>query len=191
MSLNTVVIQLLHKKFFLMFIPKYNVVDKKIYKEKLDVGCSEDIAFYDEFIAKNRIVVFENGLGSFVFANIHTFDVFQILQKKHKDIVSYVFCADGEFGYFKILECGRIVRKVASFGQIDGISSYPETRGIPCRFETEKNKIFKIDGKAIWLVDALKNFNQQAVSELIDYYIGFGRIAETDIERTYVYELKD
>ena len=43
----------------------------------------------------------------------------------------------------------------------------------------------------IWLVDMLKSFNQQEVSELIDYYIGFNKIAQTDVKRVYVYELKD
>ena len=189
--MDNVIVQMLQKQFFLMFVPRHDVIHTKIYSQKLNIEYTEDVEVYTNAIRQNKIVVFENALGSFVFANIRTFDIFQILQKKHKDVCSYVFCADSDFGYFKILEQGRITRKVASFGHIDGISSYPETRGAPCQFEIEKKRIFKIDGKAIYLVDMLKTFTQKEVTELLDYYIGLSAISEAGVEQVNVYILKD
>ncbi len=188
--MDTIIMQMLQKRFFLMFIPKCDVFSKRIYQEKCNIGCSDDIAAYDALLAENKIVVFENRLGDFVFADVHTFDIFQTLQKKHKDVTSYVFCAEDTFGYFKILESGKIVRKIASFGQIDGISSYPEIRGTPCRFELENNKIFQIDWSAKFLMDMLKDFGQKEVLALLDFYIGFREIAEAGIQSTSIYQLK-
>lgn len=172
-----------------MYIPKYVVINPKAYVQKVNVECIEEPAFYDEFIEQNKIVIFENSLGSFVFANMGTFDFFQTLQRWYKDCTSYVFCADGEFGYFKILESGKIVRKIASFGQINGIKSSPETRGSACSFELEKNKVFKIDENALLLVDMLKYFGKQEILELLDYYVGFDNITAVNIERVSIYEL--
>ncbi len=190
MTMDTIIMQMLEKRFFLMFIPKYDVFSRAMYQEKWSVGCLENGAFYDAFLAENKIVVFENRLGSFVFANVYTFDIFQTLQKKHKDVTSYVFCAEDSFGYFKILESGKIVRKIASFGQIDGISSYPEIRGTPCRFELEKNQIFQIDWSAKLLVDMLKDFGQKELLALLDFYIGFRAVEETSVQSASVYQLK-
>ena len=189
--MDNIIIQMFQKKFFLMFIPKRDVFSAKMYDKRIIIGRPESLDYYTGTVRKNKIVVFENALGSFVFSNSHTFDVFQKLQRKHKDCVSYVFCADGDFGYFKILEQGKISRKITSLGYVDGITITPETRGVPCQFEAEKNRVFKIDGKTVFMADMLKDFGQREVEELLDYYIGFNSIADSEIEIVNVYTLNE
>ena len=83
---------------------------------------------------------------------------------------------------------GVILRKIASYGKVDGVCSYPETRGMPCEYEME-NKIYKIDMKARMLKDMLK-FDIHDVSDLFDYYVGWVNIKNESILNIRIYELE-
>ncbi|MBE7020653.1 MAG: hypothetical protein E7411_04375 [Ruminococcaceae bacterium] len=200
------IISLLEDEFFLMFIPTFDLLNNASHYKlkysypnmfqnadayKIEVSTSNaDVQFYKEQLNNNKIVILENRIGSFVFSNVFTFDIFQILQKHYKEYTNYVFCADKDFGYFKILENGKIKRKINSFGFIKGISIYPETRGVPCQYEIDNNVTFKIDSKAKLLVEMLKGFGREEVIDLIDYYIGISIISNGDINKTHIYEIR-
>ena len=199
------IVQLLSSSFFLMFIPTANLMNNADYYKlkynfaKFDNADAYRIhtvpekispTFLKEKITDNHLVIIENSLGSFVFSNVFTWDIFQILQRKYKEYRNFVFCADGTFGYFKILENGKIRRKIASEGCIQGITSYPEIRGLPCEHEYAHNMIYKMDWKAKYSADMLKNFGYTEIMMLIDYYIGLPRIANEKIQNINIYEIK-
>ena len=204
--MSDVINTLIDGDFFLMFIPKTDVFGKDdIYKLKYSFGefvdadaymvYSEnsacDTGFYSEYIETDRLVVFENSLGSFIFADPSTSEVFQILQRKHKDTRNFVFFGVGTFGYFKILENGKIRRKIASFGNVHGISHYPESRGEMCEYEADTEKLYKIDPKAHLLVDMMPDFGHTQVADILDYYLGRKKIRNSTTTSVRIYELRN
>ena len=83
---------------------------------------------------------------SVVFAQIMFEKPFNLLQKKYKDQQSYYFMANESVACFKILQDGKITRKVSSYGFIrdNTISWEEQTIGKPSQFELERNKVYKL-----------------------------------------------
>ena len=104
-------------------------------------------------------------------------------------MTSYVFCGNTDGGYFKILQNGKIQRKIASFLCMDGIRNYPDTRGKPCRYEIETGHIYKADLKARHMKDCIKGFTCKEVLDLFDYYVGLDRFTTGNIQRVLAYFL--
>ena len=158
--------------FFLKYpYPNY-VQNKTLYKEEI-TSTQFNTEFYLRCIKEGKIVVFEiQNKGSLIFTNHLVSDVFAILQRHYANVKSYVFMGNDTGGYFKILENGKIVRKISSYLIMDNIKNCPETRGLPCEYELEKNKRYKVDPKAKKLKDMLPNFKKENVLDLFDYYVG-------------------
>ncbi|WP_281627813.1 hypothetical protein [Traorella massiliensis] len=196
--------ELFENEYFVMLIPVYEILDgadeyKLIYRYpnvyqnaqcyKVAESCEFNCEYLNKCIKKDQLVIIEmKEIGSLIFGNYHTSEVFKILQKHYSKETSYVFLAMKDFGYFKKLKDGVILRKIASYGKVDGVCSYPETRGMPCEYEME-NKIYKIDMKARMLKDMLK-FDIHDVSDLFDYYVGWMNIKNENILNIRIYELE-
>lgn len=203
---NNQITELLEHEFFVMFIPAFSIFqDSECYKlsyhypnlyadkscYRLESSDSIDTQYYQECLRENKLVVFEvRNLGSLIFTNFQTSNVFQILQKHYKEYTNYVFQATDDYGYFKILKNGVISRKIASHGEINGIISAAEVRGKPCEYEIENNRIYKIDMQAQWAKDMLKDFKKKEVFALFDYYVGFEKIDKNEIHNITVYEIR-
>ena len=198
--------ELFNHDFFVVFIPAFSIFqDAECYKlsyhypnmyagmscYRLENNPSLDIQFYQECLQENKLVVFEvQNLGSFLFANFQTSNIFQILQKHYKEYTNYVFQATDDYGYFKILKNGVISRKIASHGEINGIISTAEVRGKPCEYEIENNRIYKVDMQAQWAKDMVKDFKKKEVFALFDYYVGFENLNKNEIQNIAVYEIR-
>lgn len=142
-------------------------------------------------LKQSRCMVLEvNDLGSFVFTNHYHSAVFQNLQRKFPNVISYVFASDGSGGYFKILKDGRIQRKIASYMFFEGMGSYAECRGAPCAYELENGHVFKVDLKAQHLREMLPDFTKREVLNLFDYYVGFDRFKSKNLRRVLIYDLE-
>ena len=130
------------------------------------------------------------GLGSFFFTDHRRSDLFRGLQRSFKNVRSFVFCGNETGGYFKILENGRIRRKIASHLVMEGIGNNPETRGEPCEYERETGHIYRIDSKAQWMKDMLPDFGKREVWALFDYYVGWERFRTEKIQAIRLYRLE-
>ncbi len=115
---------------------------------------------------------------SFVISNADVDTPFEELQKKYKDKTSYYFMANDDMACFKILDGGKITRKVASYGKIrnGGIISEEQTLGKPCDYETATGKVYKMkyDTRVI-------DLSKEDVFKIIDYYIGFENLDDDKI----------
>ena len=124
------------------------------------------------YIKKGYVIVLEvDHQRCLVFTDLSRSNVFYNLQRRHKCEINYVFCGNKTGGYFKILENGRIKRKIASFLEINSVHEYPDILGEPCEAEIKQNKIYHLDTKATYMKDQLY-FTKKEVLELFHYYIG-------------------
>lgn len=202
--LNTI-LELLTLNLKVMFIPTYSIFSDgyklkysymNIYKnfyvyQDNYVFNQFDTCFYVSVLESGKCVVveLEKG-GSLIFVGDETDDLFQILQKHYSNNTSYVFKGNETGGYFKILKDGKIQRKIASFLKINGVVNYPETRGKPCEYEIERNKIYKMDMNATYAKDIIKDFYQKEVLDLFDYYVGISNLQIKDISIYSIVENK-
>lgn len=191
--------------FNLMFIPKMDIWGgqetirlKYAFDNAREYTCSKiehsmesfDPEYYIKCTKSSKAVIIEiKDLGSFIFTDHPHSDLFLILQRDFPEVTSYVFCGNTDGGYFKILQNGKIQRKIASFLCMDGIRNYPETRGKPCRYEIETGHIYKADLKARHMKDCIKGFTCKEVLDLFDYYVGLDRFTTGNIQRVLVYSL--
>ncbi len=196
---------LIKNDFNLMFIPKMDIwAGQETVKLKYSFNgarqytCVRTDYFYESFdsryyikcMRRSKAVIIEiKDLGSFVFTDHAHSDLFLILQRDFPEVTSYVFCGNTSGGYFKILQNGKIQRKIASFLCMDGIRNYPETRGKPCRYEIETGHIYKADHSARHMKDCIKNFTVKEILELFDYYVGLDRFKTENVERVMIYFL--
>lgn len=201
------IIELMQDNFNVMYLPLFQLFDnndtyylkyqypnyaqnKTLYKENIKY-IHFDTCLYLEFINNGKVVVAEiQDKGTLVFTNHSVSDIFSILQHHYPDVRSFVFEANNTGGYFKILENGRITRKIASNLIMDNITNTPETRGKPCEYEIQNNIQYKIDMKAKYARDMLPNFNKKEVLDLFDYYVGKDCLDNNKIKNVTVYDIK-
>ena len=197
--------ELLENNFNVMFIPAFHIFgdgDCLQWKYPYDnahpytclrnncPGLPFDTRFCLQCMRSSKCVLIEmRGLGTFVFTDHPHSDLFLILQRAFQDVTCYVFCGNDTGGYFKILQNGKIQRKIASFLCMDGIRNYPETRGAPCAYELETGRIFRVDPKAATMAEMLTGFTKDEVRALFDCYIGLEQFQRENIERVLIYSL--
>lgn len=188
--------------FCLMFIPRFDLFPGALtltspFRSSYVLTPQEELPQYRERDCRTRLkrgdcVVLEvEGLGSFVRTNHHRSGLFQALQRNFPDVVSYVFCASDTGGYFKILQDGRIVRKIASNMWMEGMGNNPEVRGQPCAYELETSHIYKIDWKAQHMADMLPDFGRREVLALFDYYVGLSKFKTESLRRILICTLTE
>ena len=196
--------ELMENDFNVMFLPLFRLWEgEENFTVKVPYGdgyrCRREPYVYRGFdtreyrqrIREGGCVLIEvAGLGSFLFTDHRHSDLFQGLQRSCKAVRSFVFCGNETGGYFKILENGRIRRKIASHLVMEGISNNPETRGEPCEYERETGHIYRIDGKAEWMKDMLPGFGKDQVWALFDYYVGWERFRTEAIQTVRLYRLE-
>lgn len=208
MIFHNELIELIENDFNVMYLPIFNIFgnqthyylkypypnylqNKTLYKEDYKYT-GFNTKFYLKAIKEGKIIVIEiEDKGTFIFANHTVSVVFQIIQRHFQNVRSYVFEANNTGGYFKILEKGKIKRKIASYLVMDKIGNNPETRGFPCEYETENNIIYKIDMKAKLLKNMLPNFKKKEVLDLFDYYVGFDCLKNNRIKKINIYSFKE
>lgn len=121
---------MLRDNFNLMFIPISDIWGgKESFRLKYPFdgaqkyNCSKDNYSYESFDSEyyidctkhsKAVIVEIKNLGSFIFTDHSHSDLFLILQRDFPNVISYVFCGNDTGGYFKILENGKIQRKIAS-----------------------------------------------------------------------------
>lgn len=121
---------MLRDNFNLMFIPISDIWGgKESFRLKYPFdgaqkyNCSKDNYSYESFDSEyyidctkhsKAVIVEIKNLGSFIFTDHSHSDLFLILQRDFSNVISYVFCGNDTGGYFKILENGKIQRKIAS-----------------------------------------------------------------------------
>lgn len=196
--------ELMENDFNVMFLPLFRLWEgEENFTVKVPYGdgyrCRREPYVYRGFdtreyrrrIREGGCVLIEvAGLGSFLFTDHRHSDLFQGLQRSCKAVRSFVFCGNETGGYFKILENGRIRRKIASHLVMEGIGNNPETRGEPCEYERETGHIYRIDGKAEWMKDMLPGFGKDQVWALFDYYVGWERFRTEAIQTVRLYRLE-
>ena len=196
--------ELMENDFNVMFLPLFRLWEgEENFTVKVPYGdgyrCRREPYVYRGFdtreyrqrIREGGCVLIEvAGLGSFLFTDHRHSDLFQGLQRSCKAARSFVFCGNETGGYFKILENGRIRRKIASHLVMEGIGNNPETRGEPCEYERETGHIYRIDGKAEWMKDMLPGFGKDQVWALFDYYVGWDRFRMEAIQTVRLYRLE-
>ena len=196
--------ELMENDFNVMFLPLFRLWEgEENFTVKVPYGdgyrCRREPYVYRGFdtreyrqrMREGYCVLFEvKDLGSFLFTDHRHSDLFQGLQRSCKAVRSFVFCGNETGGYFKILENGRIRRKIASHLVMEGISNNPETRGEPCEYERETGHIYRIDGKAEWMKDMLPDFGREQVWALFDYYVGWERFRTEDVQAVQLYRLE-
>lgn len=196
---------MLRDNFNLMFIPISDIWGgKESFRLKYPFdgarkyNCSKDNYSYEYFDSNyyidctkhsKAVIVEIKNLGSFIFTDHCHSDLFLILQRDFPNVTSYAFCGNDTGGYFKILENGKIQRKIASFLCMEGIRNNPETRGKPCQYEIETGKIFKVDSNARHLRDCIKNFAKNEVLALMEYYVNMENFKTENVERVLIYSL--
>lgn len=145
------IIEMFDDDFFVMFIPTQNILncskkyklhytsqtsfkDKYFYQKEYHYQ-KFDTQYYQECLKNNEIIMIDiHQFGTFVFTNFLTSEIFQVFQKIFRKYTCLIFEAADDFGYFKLLRDGRISRKIASHGCIDGMISYAHVRGKPCEY---------------------------------------------------------
>ena len=121
---------MLRDNFNLMFIPISDIWGgKESFRLKYPFdgaqkyNCSKDNYSYESFDSEyyidctkhsKAVIVEIKNLGSFIFTDHSHSDLFLILQRDFPNVISHVFCGNDTGGYFKILENGKIQRKIAS-----------------------------------------------------------------------------
>lgn len=200
--------ELFQGNFFVMFIPVNSLFEgADTYKLKYAYGnlfknevCHReafiperfDTAYFLDCLTQGKFIAIGlNGIGTLVFTNHRVSALFHILQSHYRNCTSYVFCATDNAGYFKKLEGGKIVRKIASHLVADGIGNNPETRGQPCEFELDTGRVFKIDLKATWMDDMLKDFGKAEILALFDYYVGLPNLKNENITHITIYSVNE
>lgn len=182
--------ELMFGEFACVFVDETNLQFSKKYKllninvERLTV--SEILKLID---FRNVSLVLEFDCGkTLVFSSAYLSDVFEFMQKKYKDKPSYYFMANNTMACFKILENGKITRKVSSYGHIrDGrISCEEQTIGKPCLFETENSKDYKMkyDYRSI-------DLSKKDIFEMVDFYVGFDSLEDSKIISKKLYVSDD
>ena len=196
--------ELMENDFNVMFLPLFRLWEgEENFTVKVPYGdgyrCRREPYVYRGFdtreyrrrIQEGGCVLIEvAGLGSFLFTDHRHSDLFQGLQRSCKAVRSFVFCGNETGGYFKILENGRIRRKIASHLVMEGIGNNPETRGEPCEYERETGHIYRVDGKAEWMKDMLPGLGEDQVWALFDYYVGWERFRTEDVRAVRLYRLE-
>ena len=195
--------ELLENDFNVMFLPLFQLWEGEDFPLKVPYGddyCVRqesyvyqgfDTRAYRRWMREGGCVLVEvAGLGSFFFTDHRRSDLFRGLQRSFKNVRSFVFCGNETGGYFKILENGRIRRKIASHLVMEGIGNNPETRGEPCEYETETGHVYRIDSKAQWMKDMLPDFGKREVWALFDYYVGWEKFRTEDIQAVRLYRLE-
>lgn len=195
--------ELLENDFNVMYLPLFHLWEEEDFTLKVPYGddyrCRREPYDYRSFdtreyrwrMQEGYCVLFEvKALGSFFLTNHRHSDVFRGLQCSFKNVRSFVFCGNETGGYFKILENGRIRRKIASYLVMEGIGNNPETRGDPCEYEIETGCVYHIDSKAKRMKDMLPDFGREQIWALFDYYIGWKRFRTEDIQAVRLYRLE-
>ena len=168
--------KLMHKEFCMMVINHQHLFTSS--NIEIPDGCLKEIKknpllSLKHYIKKGCVVVLEvDHQRCFVFTHLSKSIIFKDFQRMFKDVTNYVFKGNATGGYFKILENGRVKRKIASFLKIDSTVEYPDVLGEPCELELAKNHIYKINWKATYMKDQLEPFTYQEILELFHYYIG-------------------
>ncbi len=199
-------IELFDNNFNVMFIPTYPIFNNEdkiklkypYYNANKYTCIKEDYVFhhfdtqyYTKGMKEGKCVIVEiNDLGSLIFTNHVNSDLFLILQRDYRDYTNFVFEGNRTDGYFKILEDGKIRRKIASHLKMEGIHNNPETRGKPCEYEITHQKIWKVDHKAKYMDDMIKGFNKKEIMKLFDYYVGLEYLDNSKINTIKIYRLE-
>lgn len=201
------IIDLMKDNFNVMYIPLFHIFDdkdtyylkypyssfvqnKSLYKENV-IYNNFDTDLYLENINNGKIVAVEiQDKGSLVFTNHLVSDIFLVLQRHYSKVKSYVFMGNDTGGYFKILENGKILRKISSYLVMDKIKNYPETRGLPCEYELANNIQYKVDTKAKYLKDMLPDFKKENVLDIFYYYVGKDCFDNNKIQKITIYSIK-
>lgn len=153
-------VELFQGNFFVMFLPvdplfdgadsyalKYpygNLFKNQICLRETLLPTYTETAYFQTCLASRKIVaVGLKDCGTLVFTNHRVSALFQILQTHYRNCTSYVFCATDNAGYFKKLEGGKIVRKIASHLVAEGIGNTPEVRGAPVNLNRRPAGFFK------------------------------------------------
>lgn len=197
-------IELVENDFNVMYLPIFNVFgnndnyylkypypnylqNKTLYKDDYRYTDFNTKQYLDAIKYEKIIVIEIENKGTFIFTNHAVSDVFQILQRHFPNMRSFVFKANNTGGYFKILEKGKIKRKIASYLVMEKMGNNPESRGTPCEYEIENNIVYKVDMKANHLKNMLPNFKKKEVIELFDYYIGLDCLENNKIKNVEIY----
>ena len=163
----------------LKFSNKFSCLDIDV-----DEMSTESVLRHFTFRSIFLTVEFSSG-KTLVISNSSIDNPFEELQKKYKEQTSYYFMANDNMACFKILNGGKITRKVASYGKIRNgtVSSEEQTLGKPCEFEIQTGKVYKMkyDTRAI-------DLKKEDVFRIIDFYIGFNNLTDEKIvsKRLYI-----
>lgn len=204
---QNLIMELMQDRFNVMYIPLFRLFDDKdtyflkypysnyvqnktLYKENA-IYNNFDPDLYLKYIIDEKVVVIEvQDKGTLIFTNHLASDIFSILQRHYSNVKSYVFMGNDMGGYFKILENGKILRKISSYLVIDNIKNYPETRGLPCEYELANNKQYKVDTKAKYMKDMLPDFKRKEVLDIFYYYVGKDSLDNNKIQKITIYSIK-
>lgn len=162
-----------------MFLKETDVLlGKKFLKLEIDAKNFSDEKFMEYLKYRHVTICFEKkGVGTLVFSNQVSENVFDVLQKKYKEFPAYYFWASDTLGNFKIVKDGKIQRKFASKGYVyDGlVSSEEQVLGKPCEYEIQNNKIYKTKYDEYTI-----KISRQEMGEIFDFYVPLKR--DEDIE---------
>lgn len=179
---------LLNKEFACMFLKETDLeISKKfnIFHKPVENMTNEEI--FNAINYRNMVLILELESGySVVFSQIMFDKPFNLLQKKYKDQPSYYFMANESVACFKILQDGKITRKVSSYGWIrDNTTSCEEqTLGKPSQFEIAHNKIYKLQYHRRNI-----DLSKKDILDMIEYYIGLDNLNNSKIvKKQFLYE---
>lgn len=177
MKLNT----LFCENFECYYLQRTDVELGKMYK-KLNYSV-EDFSD-DELVRllKFRQVVLKltkQNFGTLVITLNAMNSVFDYLQKKYKEDRSFYFWGTNTFANFKILEAGKIQRKIASRGWFNNHTTSSEEQVLgktPCEYETQHNHIYKIKS------DEFLKFSKETLLDIFDFYVKINREESIDFD---------
>ena len=177
---------LMRNEFSCMFLNETDVGFSNKFKV-LDIDVSglsiEDIINYFAYRSIFLSVEFSSG-KTFVIGSVSIDTPFEDLQKKYKDKTTYFFMANDNMACFKILDNGKITRKVGSYGKIANgrISCEEQTLGKPCDYELQTGKIYKMKYESRSI-----DLTKEDVFNIIDFYIGFSNLEDEKIVSKNLY----
>ena len=108
--------RLLQGQFFLMVLPVRGIELEEKYQCR-SVERKKIPSFWKNWRDDQGLMLEVEGVGTCLFSTLVD-ELPAKLQSRFRAYRCYVFGANDTYGYFKILEQGRIVRKIASDGQI-------------------------------------------------------------------------
>ena len=183
--------RLLQGQFFLMVLPVRGIELEEKYQCR-SVEREKIPSFWKSWRDDQGLMLEVEGVGTCLFSTLVD-ELPAKLQSRFRSYRCYVFGANDTYGYFKILEQGRIVRKIASDGQIRfqgrSISSYPQVLGEPCAYEREQGACWEMDHRAKWRKDQVVGFGRREVLDLLDYYVGLRNLTDGRIVSARVYQV--